>query len=623
MYRKLRRVIIYGLCILITYSITGCTITSPDANTPDPISNNDNNGEAPGTEGTMPGGEVITEGSAATSRCEDYQLAYAAFMKKVWGTETDDSEQVDSYSLYDIDKDDVPELLVKRGNGEAIFHTIVYSYVGGDVKEIGSFASGHSVLYTWPGENGIMIFMGHMDYEYVTHATILNGEFKNAEVVSDKQIELNYSDPKNFAAGSTYIDEYYTKTTLPIYRYNADQKPCGSVLFTENTKAKNAFVDVLNNKASFYAFSLDSFGDANGLMSMDAFLSAGSIHSYNEDEYAILKYSFLDVNGDGQAELLLQLGTDGSMDVLAILSFDNGKVYCYYDVYAEGFDFLQNGTLQSRNIDWQGEVENPKAIAFYKEEGYTWYVDKSFTDNALPVEWSDAAELLGNDGEVKDGLEGLDGSDDSDDSDGPNGAELPFVPAGWHILVKYDGNPAVAEGDLNKDGIKDKAFIIEENIRAESDAAYDPFPPRNLLIIFGQKDGSYKLSIKTEKAILLGYEGGGFGDPFDDLIVDRGSISLNYFGGSGPRWYSHYGFRYQDNGWYLIGATEGELVEVNGEMDSVEKDYNLLTGDYIFRELVDGKIETTKGNRGRRELINLIDFDPRELQSLLDSSSKF
>ncbi len=53
-------------------------------------------------------------------------------------------------------------------------------------------------------------------------------------------------------------------------------------------------------------------------------------------------------------------------------------------------------------------------------------------------------------------------------------------------------------------------------------------------------------------------------------------------------------------------------MEVNGEMVSVEKDYNLLTGDYVFEELVDGKIETTKGNRGKRKLVDLIDFDPHE-----------
>lgn len=94
------------------------------------------------------------------------------------------------------------------------------------------------------------------------------------------------------------------------------------------------------------------------------------------------------------------------------------------------------------------------------------------------------------------------------------------------------------------------------------------------------------------------------------MQVDGGSILLKFFGGSGPRWYSYYRFRYQDNGWNLIGATEGSLVPLDdGTMDNVEDDYNLLTGDYISRKLVDGKIKTIKGNRGKKELLNLQDFD--------------
>ncbi|MCX7709996.1 MAG: hypothetical protein N2484_09110 [Clostridia bacterium] len=184
-----------------------------------------------------------------------------------------------------------------------------------------------------------------------------------------------------------------------------------------------------------------------------------------------------------------------------------------------------------------------------------------------------------------------------------------FIPKGWHILQKSDGELAMAEGDLNKDGIIDKAFVIEESIKGEGSSKYALDSPRNLLIVFGNKNNTYTLSIKAEKAILLGGEGGGFGDPFDNIKVDRGSILLKFFGGSGERWYMDYRFRYQNNSWCLIGATEGSLVNIDGEMDNIEEDYNLLTGDYIFRKLVDGKIKITKGNRGKRQLVNLQDFD--------------
>jgi len=325
-----------------------------------------------------------------TSGCDDYQIAYAAFLKGIWENDSKENnyEQTESYAIYDINKEGIPELLVKFGYDEAGYYTIVYSYVGGSVKEIGRFYSGHTGLYSWPSENGIMIFRGHMNNEYVTHATIVNEELIE-EVISEKTV-IDYSDVTDFIDGSTLINQIYTETVLPLFLLNTNQKPSGSVLFIENMEVKSAFKDVLCDRVSFYAYSLDGFGDASGLISMNNFLSAGSINSYVDDEYTILKYSFLDVNGDDQTELLLQLGTDGTMDVIAILSYDDGMVYCYYDIYADEYDFLQNGIIfSSKYID----VET-QAIAFYKSEGYTYYIDGCCSDNILPVEWISIENLL-------------------------------------------------------------------------------------------------------------------------------------------------------------------------------------------------------------------------------------
>ncbi|MCT4509026.1 MAG: hypothetical protein N4A48_09760 [Tepidibacter sp.] len=172
-----------------------------------------------------------------------------------------------------------------------------------------------------------------------------------------------------------------------------------------------------------------------------------------------------------------------------------------------------------------------------------------------------------------------------------------LIPTGWNILKS-------AEGDLNKDGIIDKAVAIEKTNKTELDS------PRNLLIFFGNKDGSYTLSIKAEKAILVVSEGGPFGDPFKDMVIDRGSVLLKFFGGS-SRWYKRYRFRYQDNGWYLIGATEGGFEELNGEMVPDEIDYNLITGDYIITTPKDGELIKMKGNK-KKELLNLKDFIANE-----------
>lgn len=179
-----------------------------------------------------------------------------------------------------------------------------------------------------------------------------------------------------------------------------------------------------------------------------------------------------------------------------------------------------------------------------------------------------------------------------------------LVPEGWHILEKVKGTPEKVEGDLNEDGISDIAAIIEED-------SYDQnSPARALIIAFGSNDKTYTLSINAERAVLKADEGGVWGDPFESLSIDRGSVLLTFYGGSNWRWYSKYRFRFQDNGWYLIGATLGSyFTGTTTEDNADEEDYNLLTGDYIIKKADEnGKMITTKGNRGKKNLVNLKDF---------------
>jgi|GEM_PF-633666 len=204
-----------------------------------------------------------------------------------------------------------------------------------------------------------------------------------------------------------------------------------------------------------------------------------------------------------------------------------------------------------------------------------------------------------------------DTNNENNDS-GPEAKDISsLIPSGWHILTKNDDELAKVEGDLNNDGIDDIAFVIECNSQQEQPKPeMVSAPPRSLLIAFGNKDNIYSLSIKADNAIMLRDQGGVYGDPFDDIEIDKGTVLLKFYGGSNWRWYNNYRFRFQDEGWYLIGATFGSYYSGTTTMDNAdEEDYNLLTGDYIIRKSDEkGKLVTTKGNRGKRELLNLKDF---------------
>lgn len=180
-----------------------------------------------------------------------------------------------------------------------------------------------------------------------------------------------------------------------------------------------------------------------------------------------------------------------------------------------------------------------------------------------------------------------------------------LIPQGWHILERFEQEETVS-GDLNKDGISDIAAVIEATAHAEGEA-----PARALVIAFGNQDGSYTLSINAPNAILKSDEGGIWGDPLESIAIDRGSVLIKFYGGSNWRWYGTYRFRYQDDTWYLIGATTGSFHTATNETE--ESDYNLITGDYIQTQTDEkGKVNTTKGNIGKRKLLRLEDFQADE-----------
>ncbi|MGG4144193.1 hypothetical protein ABEW34_13795 [Paenibacillus algorifonticola] len=193
--------------------------------------------------------------------------------------------------------------------------------------------------------------------------------------------------------------------------------------------------------------------------------------------------------------------------------------------------------------------------------------------------------------------------------DGAEAADFEsLVPIGWKVLEIFDGEPEQAEGDLNNDGLVDIAAVLEkEDISQEA-------PDRAIMVAFGQEDHTYRRSVIAEHAVMSANEGGIYGDPFESLIIEKGVLVLRHVGGSNWRWYNTYRFRYQDEAWYLIGATTGSYFTGTQLMeDADEEDYNLLTGDYIKKtwDAAAGKRLSEASNRGQKPLVLLKDFDVR------------
>ena len=136
----------------------------------------------------------------------DWQVAYAAFLEELAGRvktlrNTDrpdyDPNSVDleigeasgTYVLYDIDKDGVPELMLQYGLGEAGYHTTFYGYRDGAVTEIGDIPTGHTSLYTWPGENAMAYNWGHMGGHFVDQISIVDGGLEETKFFEESTFD--------------------------------------------------------------------------------------------------------------------------------------------------------------------------------------------------------------------------------------------------------------------------------------------------------------------------------------------------------------------------------------------------------------------------------------------------
>ena len=160
-----------------------------------------------------------------------------------------------------------------------------------------------------------------------------------------------------------------------------------------------------------------------------------------------------------------------------------------------------------------------------------------------------------------------------------------FAPKGWEI-------DAVEKGDLNGDKIDDAAIVMTKPEVMENDTLKES-SKRFLVLVFG--DGSqFKRTAFSDEAALDKDEGGAMGDPFQDLKIEKGIVTINYYGGSAWRWGVTERYRWQQNRWMLIGATYESFHATEPDETGSVTDTNLSTG---FVHRTDADIEDVNGRK--------------------------
>lgn len=110
-----------------------------------------------------------------------------------------------SYTLYDMDKDGIPELLIKYGTSEADFLISVYAYKNGKLRELTDDIPGSHTSFAYDYvANQLVLAQGHMGYGFMTWYDIdENGVLRR--LTSTDTLDFN---SENGPTYSDYMDKY-------------------------------------------------------------------------------------------------------------------------------------------------------------------------------------------------------------------------------------------------------------------------------------------------------------------------------------------------------------------------------------------------------------------------------
>ena len=199
----------------------------------------------------------------------------------------------ENYTLYDIDKDGLPELFLIGGFDEASRSCQVYFWQDGFAIEAGGHQEGymegaldfwHGGLFTCPGENGVLWSRGY-DYNKVS---LIDGDLVGSSLngTLSKDISTDEITAELFVLDTEELCCYEPSDLQPILDYVLPLTPW-----------QVAYWDILTNPGKYEGF----YAVAEHIPSDNA----DNVSWYLEDPYT---FAVEDINGDGIPELLLGLG---------------------------------------------------------------------------------------------------------------------------------------------------------------------------------------------------------------------------------------------------------------------------------------------------------------------------
>ncbi len=315
---------------------------------------------------------------------------------------------VSGYYLHDMNKDDVPELIVAFGTCEADALGHIYTFDGEKEVFAGETGLGHTDLYTSPDGNGIIFYWGHMGSISVSRKTMEGNELSSFTLLTmniDDEPEADYVPVEEIVPGAVYMTRLEADCMLPFDTYeiwtgNQTKEIVSTTV--QNPELEEHFLETVFHNGMVYGVSADGYDGETGSCSFEEFLGPGMVRAYSDYGMKVTSYSFVDMNEDGREECVLRIeeaGPESSKlsDQWVVLSDQDGVVYAYVINYRDDYVLMKNGTFSRMDTDDRQGIS--LRILFDKEQCFVYYLSLDAAQEEAETE-----EVAGEQQEVKDFL---------------------------------------------------------------------------------------------------------------------------------------------------------------------------------------------------------------------------
>ncbi len=323
-----------------------------------------------------------------------------------------------AYSLYDIDKDGIPELFLHYGDSESSEYGEIYSFQDGvitliDVARQGNpersfFAYGYNYFSTYPEGNGVLFRHARAFVSMFYLWTMNGGSIKESELLLET--DAPESPVGEFFHGSFDLTEFPAYTLEPLIRYEEwsqqlndgagsstttgirePEFPRDDPLFFEKvvsgkTPVTSRFIPRRYNEwRLFYYQELRPENDVSTYpeAELNFAMTVSDVYTVRRDSYQLLDRAFFyaDLNGDGQWEAVCnaryKVNDKAEVAVTFFLSEQDGKVYAYGQLDDPVKDVNRNGVVYYCYPDKYNETyiyEGAYRLYFDRKECFRVYV---------------------------------------------------------------------------------------------------------------------------------------------------------------------------------------------------------------------------------------------------------